>query len=175
MMNDFHNPNDYWLHGLHDETKGLKPDEAMRYGCLSVILYAVAFFVLLLLCALFGSCSPKVIENVVTRTDTCFIQKMQRDSVFVKDSIYVHEWTANDTVRIVTDRWHVRWKDKVVRDTAYISQRDTVRVTKTVQVAKPLTQWQQMRLYFANAVLVALALLACIVLARWWLQRRKLL
>lgn len=174
MMN-YTNPNDYWLHELYKQDKSMKPEDAMRYGCIGAIVYAAAFFVMLCLCALFGSCSPKVIENVVTRTDTCFIQKMQRDSVFVKDSIYVHEWTANDTVRIVTDRWHVRWKDKVVRDTAYISQRDTVRVTKTVQVAKPLTQWQQMRLYFANAVLVALALLACIVLARWWLQRRKLL
>lgn len=174
-MINYTNPNDYWMHELYKQDKDLKPEDAMRLGCISAVVYVVVILALLLCCALFGSCSPKVIENVVKRTDTCFIQKMQRDSVFVKDSIYIHEWTANDTVRIVTDRWHVRWKDRAVRDTAYISQRDTVRVTKTVQVAKPLTQWQQMRLYLANAVLVALALLACIVLARWWLQRRKLL
>ena len=173
-MNDFHNPNDYWLQTLHNEYKDVDTDEAVRLGCLQVVGYVVAIFIGLAQCALLGSCSPKVIENVVTRTDTCFIQKMQRDSIFLKDSIYVHEWTANDTVRIVTDRWHVRYKDKVVRDTAYISQRDTVSVTKTVQVAKPLTQWQQMRLYLANAVLVALASLACIVLARWWMRRKLL-
>lgn len=173
-MNDFHNPNDYWMQTLYNEQKDIDPDEAMRMGCLHVVCFIAMMFVGLLLCALLGSCSPKVIENVVTRTDTCFIQKMQRDSVYMHDSIYVHEWTAGDTVRITTDRWHVKWKEKIIRDTAYVSRHDTVRVTKIEQVAKPLSQWQQMRLWLANLVLVALAAIVCITLARWWLKRKLL-
>lgn len=171
MINPY-DTNEYWLD--QQLYKDINPDDAMRLGCLHAAGYVVIFAVGLLLCALLGSCSPKVIENVVTRTDTCFIQKMQRDSIYMHDSIYVHEWTVGDTVRITTDRWHVKWREKIVRDTAYVSQRDTVKVTKIEQVAKPLSQWQQMRLWLANLVLVALAALACITLARWWLRRKLL-
>ena len=89
-----------------------------------------------------GCSSPKIIENTIVKTDTCYIERWQRDSIHVHDSIYVKEYVSGDTVRIVTDRWHERWRERIVRDTTYISRCDTVQVTKVETIVKPIPGWK---------------------------------
>lgn len=66
----------------------------------SIIITMVILFLLCLCCG----CSPKIIEREVIKTDTCFIQKERRDSIYLKDSVYVKEWIQGDTVRLETTR-----------------------------------------------------------------------
>lgn len=123
----------------------------------------------LIACALITMCTgcttTKYIETVrevtVAKTDT-FLQK---DSVFCHDSIHVKE--KGDSV--IIDRWHTRWKDRVV----YQAVHDTITTTETKEVTKEvpakLTWWQQTRLHMANIMLWAL-LIAVVV----WVGKRHI-
>ena len=123
----------------------------------------------LIACALITMCTgcttTKYIETVrevtVAKTDT-FLRK---DSVFCHDSIHVKE--KGDSV--IIDRWHTRWKDRVV----YQAVHDTITTTETKEVTKEvpakLTWWQQTRLHLANIALWAL-LIAVVV----WVGKRHI-
>lgn len=160
----------------HDDLRS----PSYNYGCMH-LLVTFAFGILILLAmALLNSCTtPKVIEreHTVVKTDTVYQQRMQRDSIFLHDSIYVSQWQRGDTVRIETERWHTRYQDRIIRDTAYISCRDTVTQTRTrtVTVERRLTQWQQAQIHLGRLTLLLLFLTVVYYLVRWYLHTRQLL
>ena len=61
----------------------------------------------------------KTHERIVTvyqhHTDTLIKTKVQRDSIYSHDSIYIKE--KGDTVWI--EKWHTRWRDVIKTDTVY--------------------------------------------------------
>jgi len=119
---------------------------------------------------LFIGCKTK--ERVVTvekvRTDTTYITKHQRDSVWLHDSIHVTE--KGDTIRI--ERWHTKYVEKATHDTLYQHKTDSVPVPYPVEklVERELTWWQQTRIHLGEALL-ALAGIAVAV----FVIRRKLI
>lgn len=109
--------------------------------CLSV----VGFFIILILAMIMSGCTSiryipveTIKTEYVSKIDT-FIKK---DSVHIKDSVFVT--VKNDTV--IVDRWHIKYKDKweykIVTDT--IIKTDSVQVPYPVE--KSLTKWQQIKL-----------------------------
>lgn len=74
------------------------------------------------------------------RFDTTYINKVQRDSIYKFDSIYVRD--KGDTVWL--ERYKYLFVDKTVHDTIYINRTDSVQVPYPVE--KKLTRWQQFRL-----------------------------
>lgn len=123
-------------------------------------------------CAMITLCSGcKSVETVVVtkhHTDTLKITKHQRDSVWLHDSIQVTE--KGETVRV--EKWHTKYVEKLVRDTAYIAKRDSVPVPYQVvkEVPAELTWWQQTRLHLANIVLWAV-----LIVGAGWLIRKRLM
>lgn len=116
----------------------------------------------LLLCALFSSCSTQRVVTVERKTtDTLMMLNSIRDSIYLRDSIFVTQQVAGDTVRITTDRWHTKFRDRLVTDTIYRAVRDTVPVPYAVEkkVKADLNWWQESRLMLANIVLIILAIL----------------
>lgn len=119
---------------------------------------------------LLTACKTK--ERIVTvehiRTDTTYITRHHRDSVWLHDSIYMKEWLANDTVYQMRDRWHTRYVERVRLDTTYVSKTDSVPVPypveKIVKVEKSLTWWQRLRMMIGGIVLVGLAVIATLKL-----------
>lgn len=107
-------------------------------GCAYLI---AAIFLFLMVSFLVSGCSPKIIENV--RTQIEYRDRVQRDSLYFRDSIYVKEKVKGDTVYLekYIDRW--RYKEKSVHDTTYVAVHDTTTVTKEVE--KCLTAVQQMK------------------------------
>lgn len=87
----------------------------------------------------------KTEEKVVTvtehRTDTLWRIQQQRDSIYLHDSTFMREFIQGDTVRIITEMWHTKYRDRVKTDTLYRSRVDTVPVPYPVvkEVKKPLT------------------------------------
>ena len=84
------------------------------------MLVAVAVLALLM-------CSCKSIEYVPVvekevHHDSIYFTKVQRDSVWLHDSIAVKE--KGDTVTI--EKWHTKYKVKEVHDTIYQSRTDSV-------------------------------------------------
>lgn len=128
--------------------------------------------VILAACILLVGCTTtKFVPVIETHTDTVRITKHQRDSIFLRDSIYVNQYQNGDTVFLSIEKWHTQYRDRLLHDTAYISRRDSVPVPYPVEkeVAAKLSWWQNLRLWIGNIVLIALA-----VLAGWWLLRKRL-
>jgi hypothetical protein len=103
-----------------------------------------------------GCTTTKYVPVVEHKTDTLLCYSSIRDSIYVHDSIHVHE--RGDTVTV--ERWHTRWRDRRHSDTVYISKTDSVPrpypVEVVKEVAKPLTWWQQARIYVGGIVIFGL-------------------
>ena len=132
----------------YDEGKG----EKAYKGCFWSLVLAVA---IVIAAALLGSCTTtKVVEVDRVKTDTTYITKWQRDSVWLHDSIHVTE--KGDTVRI--EKWHTKYIEKQVHDTTYQAKTDSIPVPYEVvkEVPAELSWWQRVRLWLGNAVMLAL-------------------
>ena len=88
------------------------------------------------------------------RTDTVKTVRNLRDSIYLHDSIRVTE--RNDTVTI--ERWHTRYRDRLLLDTIYESHTDSVPVPYPVEVEveRELTWWQRSQMYAGDCLLVLL-------------------
>lgn len=129
---------------------------------LEAILVGILIGLLLLL---FASCTTTeyvTVERV--RTDTTYITKHQRDSIWLHDSIQVTE--KGDTVRI--EKWHTKYVEKQVHDTLYKSKSDSIPVPYPVikVVEKPLSKTQKGLMFIG-----LLTLMAVITWGGWKLKR----
>ena len=100
---------------------------------------AVLISICLALAALWFLCScttTKVVTVEKVRTDTTYITKQQRDSIWLHDSIHVTE--RGDTIRI--ERWHTKYIEREVHDTLYQSKRDSIPVPYEVVKEVPRKQ-----------------------------------
>ena len=125
----------------------------------------------ILLSALMMLTSCKHTEYITVekvRTDTTYISKLQRDSVWLHDSIHVAE--KGDTVKI--EKWHTKYIEKQIHDTLYKAKVDSVPVPYPVPeyIEKNLTWWQQTRLHLANIVLYLLGLGLLFLMVRRYLR-----
>lgn len=93
------------------------------------------------MCMLFVICSCRTVKYVPVETikvDTTYINKLQRDSIYMLDSVYVKE--KGDTVLI--EKYKYLYRDKLVRDTLYMAKTDSIQVPYPVE--KELTKWQKL-------------------------------
>ena len=96
-----------------------------------------------LMCLLvFCSCKTKYVPVETVKIDTIYINKLQRDSIYMYDSVFVKD--KGDTVFV--EKYKYLYRDKLVRDTLYINRTDSVQVPYPVE--KELTKWQQFRMDF---------------------------
>jgi hypothetical protein len=65
-----------------------------------------------------------------TRTEKEYIDRWNRDSVFVKDSVFI--FVKGDTV--FRDRYKMIYKDRFVKDTVLISKTDSIQVPYPVEI-----------------------------------------
>lgn len=120
--------------------------------------------VVLLLC----SCgAARVQTQTIYVRDTTYISKVQVDSVFRRDSVFVKE--KNDSIYIYKEK--VRDRYRLLRDTVYRHKIDSVYIDRVreVKVEKELTAWQRFRL---NGFWVLAAAVAAI---GFWKFRRPIL
>ena len=97
--------------------------------------------VMILSVALVGCKTKEYVPIVEHHTDTLRVVQHHRDSIYLHDSTFVREYIQGDTVRIVTEMWHTKFRDVVKTDTLYRSRTDSVPVPYPVikEVKKPLT------------------------------------
>ena len=81
------------------------------------------FLVLLACLVLCGCKTVRYVPVETVRTDSVYVDRWQRDSVYVRDSVWVNRWTAGDTVYIPQGSPHrmclQHLSDEIV-DTIYI-------------------------------------------------------
>lgn len=110
------------------------------------------------LLALTSCRTTRYIEVPRTTHDTVWHERHVRDSIFVRDSVIITR--SGDTVTV--DRWRIRWRDRIIRDTVSHVVRDTVTIVRPAEPAR-LTWWQQTQIYISR---VAMALLGLAVIWR---------
>ena len=133
-------------------------DDSDRQRALKrVIKYLIIWLAVLMLLAWLTSCTTtKYVEVEKVRTDTTYITKWQKDSVWLHDSIHVKE--RGDTVLV--EKWHTKYVEKQVHDTTYVATHDTIPdpfpVETIKEVPAELSWWQKLRLWIGNLGLMAL-------------------
>lgn len=132
----------------------------------AIFLKAVALLAIsLMICALIPSCKgvepAYIVEHV--KHDTIRTVQIQRDSVHVRDSVYRHVYTSNDTVHDVITKWRTEYRDYILVDTAYISRVDSIPVVK--EIVKPLTKWQSACMAFGK--LSGIAFIFFVIVFAW--------
>jgi len=119
----------------------------------------IAIIIVILLLTSCKSVEYVTVEKV--RTDTTYITKQQRDSIWLHDSIHVKE--RGDTMLI--EKWHTKYIEKVTHDTTYVATHDTIPQPYPVikEVEKKLS-WMQKSLITVGiltliGIIIAIALL----------------
>lgn len=103
------------------------------------------FMCLLLVC----SCrTVKYVPVETIKVDTTYINKLQRDSIYMLDSVYIKE--TGDTVFI--EKYKYLYRDKLVRDTLYMAKTDSIQVPYPVE--KELTWWLKIKIAIIDFVMV---------------------
>ncbi len=109
---------------------------------------------LLVLWALCSCTKTEYITVEKVRTDTTYINKVQRDSIYLHDSTFVK--VAGDTVWI--ERWHTKWQNHLEHDTVYKARTDSV------PVPYPVTKYVEKKLSWFQKTLIGVGILSIMAL-----------
>ena len=121
------------------------------------------------ICVLFlflCGCRTEYVPIESVRYDSVMIEKLMRDSVFVRDSVYLKE--KGDTVFKYKDRFVYVYKNRV--DTFFAEKIREVEVP--VPVERKLTWWERVKLNYAEWVIAVLVAIALVYALRQWLARK---
>ena len=129
--------------------------------------YTIFPLIILLASAIWSCRSVKYVPVEVVKTDTTYINKVQRDSIYQLDSIYIRD--KGDTVLITKTKYIYR--DKLIRDTVYASRVDSIQVPYPVE--KELTRWQQIRLNVGGWAIGILAGVILTIIFAYVINLRK--
>ena len=123
---NYNNPEEAWYHGLKRKPQG--------EGCLLSMLGVTFLILAIALLLSFSSCTTtRYVPVEHHTTDTLIQTKVQKDSVWLHDSIHVSE--KGDTIRI--EKWHTRYIERLSHDTLYVAKRDSVPVPYEVTKEVP--------------------------------------
>ena len=140
-------------------------DEKLKDELTGALWGLAVLIVISLLC---GCKTVRYVPVETVRTDSVAVDRFVRDSVYLRDSVYVNRWTAGDTVFVdkVSVKW--RYRDRWRRDTLRILRYDTVETP--VPVERELGWWERARMKLFWPMVAAVVVL---VVAVWWLARRR--
>ena len=124
------------------------------------------YLILLLIMYFFCECRTEYVPIESVRYDSVMIEKLMRDSVFVRDSVYLKE--KGDTVFKYKDRFVYVYKNRV--DTFFAEKIREIEVP--VPVERKLTWWERVKLNYAEWVIAVLVAIALVYALRQWLARK---
>lgn len=100
-----------------------------------------------------GCTTTKCVPVESVRVDSVYVARVERDSIYEHDSVFVA--VKADTVFF--SRVQYRYRDRIVRDTLSVVQRDTI--TRVAEVEKKLTRNEQLKMDIGGGVLWALPII----------------
>ena len=125
----------------------------------------IIYCVILLTLAICSSCrSVKYVPVETVRVDSLYLTIHERDSIHIKDSIYIRE--KGDTVFV--ERWRTQYRDRGRTDTLYVDRVREVQVPYPVE--KELTWWQEVNINFGDFSLGIIFVLLFIII---WMIKKK--
>lgn len=137
--------------------------DRLRVLLLGLLVYAV-------LTLLFGCRGVKYVQVPSVSVDSVYVDRWQRDSVYVRDSVFVNQWKKGDTVFIDKMVTKYKYRDRWRYDTVAIVRRDTVQVPYPVE--KQLTKWEEFKhgfqWFFIGVVIAAVSWVVV-----WLMKKQK--
>lgn len=130
----------------------------LRSPTRSLSLFTLIIVMILMAVAVTGCKTTTYVPVVEHHTDTLRVVQHHRDSIYLHDSTFVREIIQGDTVRIVTEMWHTKYRDRLKTDTLYRSRTDSVPVPYPVikEVKKPLNFFEKAMMGTGIASIVGL-------------------
>lgn len=122
--------------------------------------------VMLLFPLLLCGCRTEYVPIESVRYDSVMIEKLMRDSVFVRDSVYLKE--KGDTVYKYKDRFVYVYKNRV--DTFFAEKIREIEVP--VPVERKLTWWEVVKMEWLDRIFAALVIVALYWTIKEWLARK---
>lgn len=117
---------------------------------------------LLILSLIAFSCrSIQYVPVETVKTETEYVDRWRRDSVHVRDSVFV--LVKGDTVYI--DKYKTIYKDRIFRDTTYIERIDTTSIPYPVE--KQLTRWQSVKMEAGGFALGGMAIILLLLIIKF--------
>lgn len=110
-------------------------------------------FILIVLTIFVNSCVTKYVPVESVRVDSVYVARVERDSIYERDSVFVA--VKADTVFV--SKVQYRYRDRIVRDTLSVLQRDTI--TRVVEVEKRLSRSERLKMDVGGGVLWALPII----------------
>ena len=110
-------------------------------------------FILTVLTIFVNSCATKYVPAESVRVDSVYVARVERDSIYERDSVFVA--VKADTVFV--SRVQYRYRDRIVRDTLSVVQRDTI--TRVAEIEKKLSRSEQLKMDVGGGVLWALPII----------------
>lgn len=132
--------------------------------------FDIILSVALLMAALWLVCSCSGVRYVpveTVRVETERVVDIQRDSIYVLDSVFVRE--AHDTIYI--NKWRTEYKEALRVDTFNMERIDTLNTI--VEVEKNLTKVQQLKMDVGAGVLYAVPILIAVGLFALYRKLKK--
>jgi hypothetical protein len=126
----------------------------------------VGIVVLLLILLMLSGCrSIQYVPVIEHRTDSLYITKYVRDSIYLQDSTSVKD--MGDTVTI--EKWHTKYIARFVHDTVYIATHDTVPSPYPVEVKVPaeLSWWHRVQMVLGDVLMIGLLTGGALLLIKW--------
>ena len=114
----------------------------------------------LLLLVVWSCRTTEYVPVEVIKSDTTYINKVKRDSIYQLDSVYILD--RGDTILITKTKY--LYKDRLVRDTIYRSRVDSVQVPYPVE--RQLTRWEQFRLDVGGWAIGTIIIIILIMVGR---------
>lgn len=138
------------------------------YAVIGAALVYMTYIALSIILAIMmtGCKSVEYIEKV--RTDTTYITKEQRDSIFQHDSIYIREYQRGDTIYLERTKWLTKYRERLRVDTFYKAKTDTLIVEKVVEKKTVQTFFEKIR-----SDIGAVAILMVILVILYWAWKTK--
>ena len=126
------------------------------------LLRMTILFAVLYLCG----CRTEYVPVESVRYDSLMIEKLMRDSVFVRDSVYLKE--KGDTIYKYKDRFVYVYKNRV--DTFFAEKIREKEVP--VPVERKLSWWEVVKMEWLDRIFAALIIVALYWNLKEWLARR---
>ena len=122
----------------------------------------------MLVCLMLAGCrTVRYVPVETVRTDSVYVDRFTRDSVYLRDSVFVNRWMQGDTVFVDKVSVKYLYRDRWRHDTVAVVRRDSVQIP--VPVEREFGWWQQARLKMFWPLVAVVVVLAVAV---WWMARR---
>lgn len=133
-------------------------------GMVKRLLFLIIPYIILSLLA--GCKSVQYVPMETVKTDSIYVDRYQRDSIYQRDSVFVNRWTAGDTIYQDKVIWKYVYRDKVKYDTVTTLRSDTINVPYPVECK--LSKWEQLKLNVGGwaisiIIIIVLIVMGCMV------------